>query len=301
MKFNISSKLKLAWQYVVDNWKIYVGTNILYGLIGALVALFWLWLVFVGLKNLITSGLEINYFLFILGIGIIVLWWRLWKALSFVANFYVTKNYKNGEKMDFSEVFKKWFRELKNRVLVDLWYFLIALAVIGGFALLVILAGLIGSVINLTQILIIVVVVISLYFMVKVALMFCLADYYCFDKWKFDFKTFLSARNIVKGKYLYLIVNLIALFLILFVVSLIFMLPFQGINPHITYNSIHSIDDLQILFMTLFTFWAILYKLISYLVWIMVNIYSFVYLFFVYEEMKQEDEENVEKKEDPAA
>ena len=54
MKLNIWKKLSLSWNCLVENWKSYVGTGIVYGLIAILVGIFWFGVLFIWVKNVIT-------------------------------------------------------------------------------------------------------------------------------------------------------------------------------------------------------------------------------------------------------
>lgn len=299
MKLNIWKKLSLSWNCLVENWKSYVGTGIVYGLIAILVGIFWFGVLFIWVKNVITWWFG-GWVLFWLGIVLLLLASRLGKALLFVSSFYITKNYTENKKLNFKEAFKKWLEELKYKVLVDLWYFVIGFLAILWFAILIGLWWWLASISDIWQAILLVLILVGIYFLIKIYLMFFLSDYYCFDNRKFDFKTFLESRKLVKWKYWYLILNIIALFLIIFVVSFVVMLPLQPLNPNINLLKDNSLYWFQMTILWLFTIGAVIYYAVSYIVWLLLQIYSFIYFFFVYEEIKKDSKPDEEEKENPA-
>ena len=111
---------------------------------------------------------------------------RLGKALLFVSSFYITKNYTENKKLNFKEAFKKWLTELKYKVLVDLWYFVIGFLAILWFAILIGLWWWLASISDIWQAILLVLILVGIYFLIKIYLMFFLSDYYCFDNRKFD-------------------------------------------------------------------------------------------------------------------
>ena len=294
MKLNIWKKLNLSWNYFVENWKVYIWTNVVYGFIAILIWLLGLGIMFLWLKPLIFGNGGVWLWLMFLWLITLLIAGRIGKALSFVSNFYITKSQLEGKKLTFKEAFKKWISNLKYRVLLDVWYFIIGLWAILWFWLFVWLWFAINRILG------IVLFVVWVYFLIKIYLMFYLSDYYCFDNNKFDFKTFLESRKLIKWKYWYLFLNMIVLIVILWLSYVILMLPFQPLNPHINfYWWVHSMYQITVLLTSLFTLWAIVYKIIDYLVGLIINIYAFVYFFFVYEEVKKSDNET--KKENPAS
>ena len=299
MKLNIWKKLSLSWNCLVENWKSYVGTGIVYGLIAILVGIFWFGVLFIWVKNVITWWFG-GWVLFWLGIALLLVASRLGKALLFVSSFYITKSYAENKKLNFKEAFKKWLTELKYKVLIDLWYFVIGFLAILWFAILIGLWWLLASISDIWQAILLVLILVGTYFLIKICLMFFLSDYYCFDNRKFDFKTFLESRKLVKWKYWYLILNIIALFLVIFVVSFVVMLPLQPLNPNINLLKDNSLYWFQMTVLWLFTIGTVIYYAVSYIVWLLLQIYSFIYFFFVYEEIKKDSKSDEEEKENPA-
>jgi len=305
MKLKVWEKLKLSWKYFVDNWKIYLWTNILYALIGTVVALIWVWIIFISVK-LLVQGVEFwPILLFVTGILIVILGSRLGKALSFIANFYVTKWENEWNKLSFKEVFKIWFDKLKYKALIDVWYFIIWFLTILAFILFIGIWFALASVLwrSLGDIAwiatLIIFVVIWVYFLIKICLMFMLSDYYCFDHEKFDFKTFLNSRKIVVWKYLYLLLQIVILVLILSIAYLIIIMPFSWLAPSLYgLRHISSIEQLTSLVLVLFGVSAILYYIIRYLIQLVLWIYYFIYFFLVYKEINNSKEN---KQENPAS
>ena len=94
--------------------------------------------------------------------------------------------------------------------------------------------------------------------------------------------------------------NIIALFLVIFVVSFVVMLPLQPLNPNINLLKDNSLYWFQMTILWLFTIGAVIYYAVSYIVWLLLQIYSFIYFFFVYEEIKKDSKPDEEEKENPA-
>ena len=301
----IQARFEESISVIKDNIKQYLLLN--WGLL-----LIWIWLfavifwfllfflIFSWLFSFNTNSLySTNYnhrliFILIALLIILFLFW-VWKATNFIWNFYYTKALDNWKKVKLKNLFLISYKKLWAKALIDLWYFIIFFWLFLSYILLILFFNLlfwkkelimIGISITLT--------VLFIYFLIKFFIRYYFASLYCFDTDNFSFKNFNNSAKITKNKKLEIILNILLVWILVYVFSTILwlfidkILPFPNINSHINNYSVLLSNLVSLKFII----WLVLYFIIRYLIYLLSSVFNFVYMYIYYKYLLNKDKNN---------
>ena len=251
------------------------------------IAFFVLWLNY---HNLILSDLNfsVNIFLLIIFYCLFfaLLFWIL-KATIFIWNFYLTKYIDKWEKIELSSLYILSYKKLYNRALVDLWYFIIYLWLfILIWLLIIIWSYLIHTNMALLWLFVLISIILILYLFVYISVKYYFADYYCFDKEKFDFKTFQESTNFTDKNKLEIFWNILLIMAITYVISSILWLLWNWLY---NLNNMPSSYNISVILWSLFSFWFIIFVILKYVLNLLAWLFWFIYMYIYYKFLNWEN------------
>lgn len=309
---NIQERFNITFNIIKNNFIKYILLNLwliwiwfiifcFFVLLFILLWFFSLWInysVFLDKINNLDS-LWFNFIMLIIVfiIFLIFLYWVL-KSIYFIWNFYFTKWIVEKKDISYKELFKLSFLKLFDKALVDFWYFIIDFWAI----LLILLVWWFFFFLKidysiLSFLFLLSLTILWIWFLIYINILFFFSDYHCFYKDKFDFKTFLSAKDIVSWRKMEVFLNIILISVFIGIISILvwFILPGYT-NNNFDYNT-YTYNEILSMILSV---WFILSIIFKYIIRLILNIFSLIYFFIYYKVLVQKNtltENNLENKE----